>query len=258
MHVIAEITYLCPAKCPFCPITKKDEKMNLYDFKRALDLFSTLSDRRLLTISGGEPTTSVILHRFVKAAKDLGYTVTVATNCYYPDVLLKANPDFVQISVDGVENYHNTSRKIELWYKILKVLELIKQGELKGFIRYTLMKHNVDELYMLRQKLNNICPNIKIFAMPVRNNPELSPSREQILSVINDRIAVLPSRCPAGKGQFVITPDMRVLDCIFHREVLGKLENFDEEELEKIIENGRMLKSYPCGELYWWAEEAIP
>lgn len=258
MHIIAEVTYKCPANCSFCPIKKSvvnKTYMNLSDFESALELFTTLPhERRLLTISGGEPTVVERLHRYVEIARDFGFTITVATNCYNPNRLLEAKPDFVQISLDSINNHHNMSRKLELWHKVLEVLEYIGDGKLKGFIRYTLTKDNIDELYLLKTRLDALKLNVKIFAMPIRGSPELAPSKESILKIIQDKVAVLPSRCPAGKGQFVLTPSMEILDCLFHRQVLGKFEKFNKNELTTIVKNGRKLKPYPCGEPYWWSE----
>jgi len=258
VHIIAEITYRCPANCDFCPIKKtvlEKTNMDLSDFKQALELFMSLPHkRRLLTISGGEPTVMKGLHRFVKTAQDYGFTVTVATNCYNPENLLKAEPDYVQISLDSVNSNHNVSRKLELWHKVLEVLNYIKEGKLKGFIRYTLTKENVDDLYRLRSRLDALGLDIKVFAMPIRGCPDLAPSKKDILKILKDGIAKLPSRCPAGNGQFVLTPNMDVLDCIFHRQVLGKFREFSKSELAEIIENCKKLKPYPCGEPYWWSE----
>jgi len=258
MHIIAEITYRCPANCSFCPIKKSvvdKTYMSISEFKSALELFTTLPhNRRLLTISGGEPTLMEGLHKFVKVAYEYGFTVTVATNCYNPERLLEAKPDFVQISLDSINSNHNMSRKLELWHKVLEVLKYVKEGKLNGFVRYTLTKENINELYLLKTRLNALGLDVKIFAMPIRGSPELAPSKEDILRIIQDKVAVLPSRCPAGKGQFVLTPNMEVLDCIFHRQVLGELERFDEDELVAIVENGRKLKPYPCGEPYWWSK----
>jgi len=257
MHIIAEITYKCPANCEFCPLKKEVPKkthMELSDFERALELFMSLPHRRrLLTISGGEPTVIRGLHRFVSTAQDYGFTVTVVTNCYDPKNLLKAKPDYVQISLDSVNHNHNISRKLELWHKVIEVLNYIKEGKLNGFIRYTLTKDNVNDLYALKSKLNSLGLNIRVFAMPIRGYPNLAPSKEDILKILEDGIAKLPSRCPAGKGQFVLTPDMKVLDCIFHRLPLGKLESFNKKELNEILENGKKLSPYPCGEPYWWS-----
>ena len=262
MHIIAEITYRCPARCPFCPIRKELRltrrlTMDIISFKKVLELFVQRfpDSRRLLTISGGEPTMLEGLPKYVEIAHDFGFTVTVATNCYNPERLLKAKPDFVQISLDSVNNRHNDSRGLALWYKVIKVLEYVKNKELQGFIRYTLTKENITDLYTLKSKLEALGLNIKIYAMPIRGCPEKAPSESDILNVIRDKVAVLPTRCPAGKGQFVITPDLRVLDYIFHRKLLGKLEKISDDELDTIIEAGRKLPPFPCGEPYWWAGE---
>ena len=256
MHLITEITYRCPASCSFCPLKKEKypNHLSIHNFKKALKLFSEIGKRKLLTISGGEPTVIRTLSKYVEVAHDYGYVVTVATNCYNPEKLLEAKPDYVQISIDAVGEQHDSSRGLMLWHNVLKVLEYVKAGELKGFVRFTLTKYNINELYILRSRLDALGIKAKIFAMPIRGNPELLPDREAILNILKSGVAILPTRCPAGKGQFVITPDKRVLDCIFHREELGTLKKFDVDELAQILEKGKKLKEYPCGEPYWWSE----
>ncbi len=254
MHIIAEITYKCPANCEFCPIKpikKSKETMDLNKFMQALKLFTTLPhERRLLTISGGEPTIASNLRNFIDISHKLGFTVTVVTHCYNPNRLLEAKPDFVQISLDSVNS--------KLWHNALKVINYIKERKLKGFIRYTLTKENINDLYVLKSKLKALEVDIEIYAMPIRGNPELTPSKEDILRLLEEGVAKLPTRCPAGRGQFVLTPDMAVLDCIFHRKLLGKFKQFSVEELAEIVERGKKLKPYPCGEPYWWSECAVP
>lgn len=258
MHIVAEVTYNCPAKCSFCPLKKETvvRTMPPEKFKLALELFSTYfkGHRKLLTISGGEPSTLKNLKHYVDVARSMGYKTTVVTNGWCPEKILEAQPDFVQISLDYIGSKHDTVRGLNLWHKILKLLEYIKEGKLKGFIRFTLMNDNLDNLITLRKMLDSMnLKDLKIFAMPVRGNPSKSPSREDILRAME--YAILPSRCPAGKGMFVITPDFRVLDCLFHRQELGKLEKFTIAEIEQIVEAGKKIDKYPCGEPYWWAKE---
>ena len=261
MHIIAEVTYKCPAKCEHCPIPleKRKQTMKLHQFKSALEAFMSYfnqTSRRLLTISGGEPSLLRDLHKFVKIARDLKFTVTIVTNCYNIDNILNAKPDFVQISLDGFMNMHNNSRKIELWSNVRQMLLKIKEGRVKGFVRYTLTKHNFEDLLKIRLFLDSLgLNNVKIYAMPIRKRPELAPTEVDIYNVIKTGVAILPIRCPAGKGQFVITPEMEVLDCIFNRRVLGKLSEFSLEEIHNIVKEGRKSEFYPCGEPYWWVEE---
>jgi len=260
MHIIAEITYSCPANCDFCPLKEEDKvTMPLDGFSRALSLFDRYlkPKRKLLTISGGEPSTCEELPEFVYEAKRLGYTTTVVTNGWNPDRILISKPDFVEISVDYYGSKHDMSRKFPLWTGVRRLLYYIKQGKLRGFIRFTLMNDNLRDLKMIREDLDNIgLQDVKIYAMPIRNCPERRPGEREIFEAMN--YAVLPSRCPAGKGQFVLTPDFRVLDCLFHRQVLGRLKDFTFDELEAILVNGREIEKYPCGEPYWWGERETP
>lgn len=258
MHIVAEMTYNCPAKCSFCPLKKETDvrTMPFNKFKLALELFSIYfrGHRKLLTISGGEPSTLKGLKDYVDVARSLGYRITVITNGWYPEKVLEAQPDFVQISLDYIGSKHNTTRGLSLWHKILKLLEYIREGKLKGFIRFTLMEDNLNDLMTLREKLDSMgLEDLKIFAMPIRGDSDKSPSRDDILRAME--YAILPSRCPAGKGMFVVTPDFRVLDCLFHRQVLGRLEKFTIAEIEQIVEAGKKIDKYPCGDPYWWSEE---
>lgn len=257
MHLVAEITYNCPAKCSFCPLklSQNNTTMSLQKYMKALELFSEYFDskRKLLTISGGEPTTVKELPYYVKIGKKLGYTVTVITNGWNPERVVVAKPDFVQISLDYFGTKHDSIRGIELWNRVYILLKKIKAGKIGGFIRFTLMNDNLDDLKTLKYFLEAMgLNNMKIFAMPIKGNSEKAPSREDILEA--KEYAILPSRCPAGKGMFVLTPDMRVMDCIFHRKELGKFKEFTIGELENIVSKGREIEKYPCGEPYWWAE----
>ncbi len=257
MHIVAEITYNCPANCDFCPL-KKEKKtgvMNFKKFVRVLELFAAYFEgrRKLLTISGGEPSTVKNLKKYVDAAKKEGYRVTVVTNGYNPKKIVEAEPDYVQISLDFAGERHNVSRKLDLWHKVLYLLEQVKAGKLKAFIRFTLMEDNLSDLVTIRNRLDAMgLKNVPIFAMPVRNSDN-APSKDVIMKA--SKYAILPSRCPAGKGMFVVTPDFRVLDCIFHREELGRFRKFTIYELMDIVSAGRKIKQFPCGEEYWWSKE---
>lgn len=236
MHLIFEVTYKCPAKCPQCPIRKREDTVDLETFKNVLETFKELpSSRYLLTISGGEPTV-LDLKPYVCAAKKLGYRVTVVTNGYKPSRILEAKPDAVQISVDYFGEKHDAHRGIALWNNICVLVDCIRRGELEGFLRVTLMRDNLEDL----KKLYEFADGIPILAMPIKGNPEKEPTTEQIEEA--KKYAVLPKSCPVGKGQFVVTPNLDVLDCLFTRNYIGNLK----DGIESILERFSTLEPYPC------------
>lgn len=247
MHLIYEVTYKCPAKCPQCLVGKKSETADISTFLSVLRIFKSLAcGRYLLTISGGEPTVLKNLREYVDAGKKMGYRVTVVTNGYDVDRLLRAKPDFVQVSVDYYGKRHDEHRGIDLWENVLRIVDTIKAGELKGFIRVTLMNDNLEDL----KKIHSL--GVPVLAMPIRKRPDRAPSREQVVEAM--KYATLPTNCPVGRGQFVITPELRCLDCIFARNYVCSLNPLDSESFRHMLRKYGQLQPYPCGEPYWWSQ----
>jgi len=242
MHIIFEVTHICPAKCPHCRITRDAITIDPDTFSRVVSMFKSLeSSRYLLTISGGEPTALRNLHEYVDAARESGYTVTVATNGYNVRRLLRACPDFVQVSVDYFGKKHDENRGIELWENVTRIIKLIKKGGIEGFVRFTLYRDNLEDL----KALHSFARPVPIIAMPVRMNEDRTPTIDQLKEA--SKYAILPSTCPVGKGQFVITPNLRCLDCIFTRNYVGTINPVNPDSFHTVIEKYAELEPYPCG-----------
>ncbi|MEM2190761.1 MAG: radical SAM protein [Candidatus Bathyarchaeia archaeon] len=234
-HLIAEITYFCPAKCGFCIVEKSNAKMSLQEFCEVLSVFSKLCDK--LTISGGEPSTVVDLSEYVSIAKELGYTVTVVTNAFNPKIVLSTEADLIEVSLDGFGENHESSRGIVgIWKNVLKLLE-----DERSIIRFTLNDNNLQDLVLLRKTFKDK----EILVMPQKG---IKVSQKTILEVINKDLGKLPVRCPVGK-QFVVTPYGEVLPCIFYRKSLGHFK-----ELDLVLKNLTNVKKYPCSSYYWWSQ----
>lgn len=149
------------------------------------------------------------------------------------------------LSMDKVIR-HDEHRGIDLWENILWIVDTIKAGELKGFIRVTLMNDNLEDL----KKIHSL--GVPVLAMPIRKRPDRAPSREQVLEAM--KYATLPTNCPVGRGQFVITPELRCLDCIFARNYVCSLNPLDSESFRHMLRKYGQLQPYPCGEPYWWSQ----
>lgn len=250
VQLICEITWTCPCRCPFCTVPKLDELMPLPTFKRSLELFKLYFEGEDLAVvlSGGEPSTVTFLKRYVDVARDLGYSVTVATNGWNPRVVLEAEPDLIEVSIDYFGPKHDEVRRVlGLFGKAVRLVEEAANRGIMVAVRSTAMKGNIGDILALREYLDGKgLGNVPILVMPVRGAPQLKPSRQQLQVLATRRGIIVSDNCPAGISSFVITPTREVLACIFYRKKLGKLQRFTRQELEKVAEEGRKMPRFPC------------
>jgi len=250
IQVIAEITYACPCKCPFCTVPTRNAKMSLEHYKKALALFKEFfnDNEPAVIISGGEPSIVENLEDYVAVAKQLGYTVTIVTNGYNPVKVLKALPHVVEVSLDYYGEKHDSIRGVRgLFNRAMKLIHLayFRIG-ITPVIRSTVMKDNIGDIIKIRRYLDDYkMDEIPVIAMPVRGAPELAPTPKQ-LKLLEKHGIIISDNCPAGISSFVIDPDMNVLACIFYRKKLGELRKFTVDELKAIVEEGRKIPRFPC------------
>jgi len=240
MHLIFEITHKCPAKCPQCPLKTNRTTIDVTTFGKAINMFRNVPSRRyLLTISGGEPSVLDNLAEYVREGKNTGYTVTIVTNGYNPERVVSAKPDAIQVSIDYYGKRHDENRGVKLWDNIQYLLRKIERGEVAGFARMTLTKDNIQDLKKVYENFD-----VPILAMPIKGNHNKTPTEEQIKEA--KKYAILPKTCPVGKGQFVLTPELRALDCIFTRNFVGSLNPADANSFEELVKKYGKLDPYPC------------
>ena len=249
MQLIFEITWNCPAKCKFCVVPKGNVIIDLELYERALKLFKGLDKNMSVVLSGGEPTTIPWLDKYVGLAKNLGYSVTVVTNGFFPDTAIYSGADLIEVSVDYWGTKHDENRGVKgLWNHINHLLQKAKG---KVVIRATLLNDNYEDLL----KIHETYPDIPMLVMPVRGYV-IKPSKKHLEALAKLENVYIANNCPAGISSFVIAPglnpekELDVLACIFYRKLLGRLRKFTKDELEKILEEGRKLPRFPCEKQY--------
>jgi len=244
MQIIAEITYTCPCNCVFCPIRKLGLKgtMQLNDYTLMLKVFAEYFDDELaVVLSGGEPSTMHNLRDYVKTAKRIGYTVTIATNASNPETIVNAEPDLIEVSIDYMGKRHDINRGVKgLFEKAMRLLDLADQNGIATVVRATVVNDNIDDLIKLKEKLS-----VPIIAMPVKGVKQLKPSKQQLVK-LHEAGVTLSDHCPAGLSSFVITPQREILACIFYRKKLGQFKWFLKSEIEKAVKEGQKLPRFPC------------
>jgi len=246
VQLIFEITWACPARCPFCTVPKSSKQLPLKDYRRILELFKERfgSEENAVVLSGGEPSSVPELKDYVDIAKRLGYMVTVVTNAFYIKNVLEARPDIIELSIDYFGEKHDKTRGVpKLFENAVKLVEMASFLGIQVVVRSTAMKDNIDDIIKLRQHLGG---NVPIIVMPVRGNPQLKPSEEQLKKLMLYDGIYVSDNCPAGISSFVITPDKEVLVCIFYRKKLGEFSKFTIEELDQILEEGSKIPRFPC------------
>lgn len=250
MQLICEITWTCPCRCPFCLVPKRDVLLPLPAYRRCLELFkSYFEGEELATVlSGGEPSTISFLKWYVEVARKLDYTVTIVTNAWNPKTVLEAEPDLVEVSIDYFGEKHDRARGVKGLYS--RAMILVEKAVARGIhavVRSTATKDNIEDILLLREHLNSRGLDIvPIIVMPVRGAPHLKPTQQQMQMLVKKRGILVSDNCPAGIKSFTVTPTREVLACIFYRKKLGTLHRFTEQELEKIVEEGKKLPRFPC------------
>jgi MoaA/NifB/PqqE/SkfB family radical SAM enzyme len=246
MQLIIEITYNCPCHCSFCNVPKNNEVMDILKFSGAIDLFKSFDSNLSIVLSGGEPSTVKNLKEYVSIAKKKNCNVTIVTNAFNFYRIIKAKPDFVEISIDYFGEKHDLSRGFKgLFLNAIKLAEACNFYNISVIIRATAMNDNIDDIVKIKNFFEEKKIEAEFLAMPVRGNPSLLPSKEQ-LKILEENGISIADNCPAGISSFVLTPRMEVLPCIFYRKKLGEINNFSLSEMLEIINKGEKIPRFPC------------
>jgi MoaA/NifB/PqqE/SkfB family radical SAM enzyme len=253
MQIIAEVTWVCLAKCEHCPLRDyaHTDVMPIEKFAKVLQLFSKVAEVRredkAVVISGGEPTTLLNLSDYVEVARNLGYTTTIVSNCFIPQKLFDAKPDVLEVSIDYLGVKHDEARGIPLWDKIALV---IREYPNLLVVRSTLFNDNMQDIVKIRDWVREIRPHPfgGIFVTPVRGKSAVAkaPTREQIEELKKEEGIFVENNCPAGINSFTVTPQLHVLACFLARKELGVIRDFSEKELEAITFKGAQLPRFLC------------
>ena len=144
----------CNFRCPFCHNASLPEQFNA---PLSLDeIFSFLEKRRGLLdgvcLSGGEPLMQPDASDFLKRVRDMGYSVKLDTNGFYPeklkDIVLSGTVDYVAMDIKNSEEKYATTcglEKINFSY-IKESIDFLLSGYIPYEFRTTTVKglHDAD------------------------------------------------------------------------------------------------------------------
>ncbi|MGV9199040.1 MAG: radical SAM protein [Promethearchaeia archaeon] len=179
-----ELTLRCNGKCPFCsiqsiPVELLGKDMSTKQVKFLIDRLAELGVNAL-TFTGGEPTLrddlpeiiyhTGITHNFINGIATNGYLMPNLFRKYRFEGL-----DYILTSIDyPTAEQHDKMRGMDVFEKIIEMIKVANQRDIKVIISTVVMKDNIDQL-------DNICE----LAEQLNCSVELFPC-ENIIREIND------------------------------------------------------------------------
>ena len=156
--VIWNLIRRCNLTCKHCYSISAD--VNFPGELNTEQVFATLDDlwkygTRVLILSGGEPLLRDDIWDISIKAKEMGFYVGLSTNGTLIDEsnidkIDEMAYDYVGISIDGIEDTHDTFRQLKGAYKSsLHAIRLCKEKGIKVGMRFTPTQYNSHELPLL-------------------------------------------------------------------------------------------------------------
>ena len=249
LNLIAELTYRCPLRCPYCsnPVDHADirDLLNTEDWKR---VFREAADLGVLHVglTGGEPTTRQDLAEIVSGADAVGLYTLLVTAGIPIDAdglarLAQAGLRSVQLSIqDDHAEGSDAIAGTKSFAEKLQFARAVRKLGLPLTLNVVLHRRNlgrVDELITLARDLDAErleLANVQFHGWARLNRSSLMPSRSQleaaseavrrarrvhrrpeIVLVLPDHFSERPKPCMGGWGQknIVVTPTGAVQPC---------------------------------------------
>lgn len=163
-NVTIEITSKCNFYCKHCGNDSRcldDNNLTKEEIFNIIDQSSKLGVQRL-GITGGEPFCDDNLFEYLRYAKGKIPTIAIATNGYFIDEkvvkkLIENNVYKIAVSLDGIEEYHNTFRKNDRAFaRAIKAIKLLVSAGMEVKVRSVLVKDNEDSILKLMEITNNL------------------------------------------------------------------------------------------------------
>jgi pyrroloquinoline quinone biosynthesis protein E len=272
LALIAELTYRCPLKCPYC-----SNPLELARFRKELDTATwerVLAEAASLGVvqvhfSGGEPLVRRDLAELVRRARQLDLYSHLSTGATVADEatlgrLKEAGLDAVQISLQDARPAENDwLAGAPSFEQKCRAIEAARRLGFPVTLNVVLHRHNLDRL----QEIIDLASTLQIERLELAhvqytgwafaNRAALLPSREQferaravveqaravlngrpeIVHVLPDYFQQYPKACLHGWGRVFLTvaPDGAVLPCQTARDIAGlEFPNVRDAALEDI------------------------
>ncbi len=242
-----EITGACNQSCKHCHLGGPSEysRIGKEEALSRIDEFHENGVETLL-LTGGEPLLNQNVYDMIKQARHYGIDVALLTNGTLIDrgraeLLADAAPSTVQISIDGMKDYHESIRGEGAFGKLESAVKSLCAVGIQPLMKMTINKYNIDNVmevidycsssgirvnFSLAQELGNVKENsimpspedyFRLFlGMHAKKKAEnLSITLPDFSIEEYIETGVPKSGCSAGLRMAAITKDDYVLPCVF-------------------------------------------
>lgn len=252
MSLVAELTYRCPLRCPYCSNPLHWDGANYRQELATEDWLRVIQQARQLGVlqlgySGGEPLLRNDLETLVEVAAALGLYTTLVTagtllTSERATQLKKLGLDHIQISIqDSNAIASDRIAGLRSFENKIAAAQLVKALGLPLTLNFVLHRHNlnrIEEMLLLAEELQADrveLANTQYYGWALKNRSALLPTRAQlahaeqivkaaqqrgkipmgIVYVIPDYYANYPKPCMGGWGNrtLIITPNGMGLPC---------------------------------------------
>jgi radical SAM protein with 4Fe4S-binding SPASM domain len=153
--VVYNCTQRCNLRCLHCYSASETQQRNMeLTTNQAQQMLAQLVEVNcpVVLFSGGEPLLRNDIFELLTVAKQLGMRTALSTNgtlidSEVADKLIKAGVDYVGISIDGAERFHDEFRQAKGCFKaaLTGIANCIK-AEIKTGLRFTITKANAEQV----------------------------------------------------------------------------------------------------------------
>ena len=157
------LTERCNLRCKHCYQETLAKEMSKEDYLRVLDQYDVLLEnirkasnrsdiRGMITVTGGEPLVFPFFYDIIREIKNRGHEFAVLTNgtLITEDTIekfLELKPSYVQVSIDGTKEIHDSIRGKGNFDKATEGLRLLVKKHIPCCISFTAHKQNYKCFY---------------------------------------------------------------------------------------------------------------
>ncbi|WP_106767833.1 radical SAM protein [Paenibacillus faecalis] len=187
-YVYISLSNICNAKCVFCNVHDKPNKISQVDVPKLLGDLHSLGTRYVHFLGGGEPLVRKEIWDHFESITKMGMKFAITTNGFFLNEekiirLSKLNLNHILFSIDGhTSEIHDNIRQVPgLWKVTTRNIQLLKQymPHVKVVINHVVNKLNIDHFSEMINLKKSI-PYDFLNPILIKDCPELEMTEKQI------------------------------------------------------------------------------